>query len=282
MSVLLSILWFAIKLTLGIVFLVQSISFAIAYYEIANSSENEPAPSFFDFLYTFIVEYIVALLNIVIAPLGYVEPDPLREMNVEKKERPILFVHGYFMSRACFILLYFRLRQAGRKALFTINLRPRTSPIEDLAHQLSEKIEEILVLTKADKIDIISHSMGGIVSRYYIEQMNGAKNINKLITIGTPHKGTKTAVFGIGANARELRVNSDFMKGLNSKPLPDKVRYYSLWSNLDNLVIPQQSSILPEPAQNIKFYSTGHLTLLFSSKVFLKVIEILESNEEVR
>lgn len=278
-STILSILWLIIKIILSIVFFFQTISFAIAYYEIANTREREEVPSIMEVLSAFVVELIVAYLNIIIFPLGYIEPDPLREVHSDRKEKPVLLVHGYFMSRACFILLYLRMRQTGKRTIFTINLRPRTAPIEELAHQLSEKIEEVLVLTKSNQVDIIGHSMGGIVARYYIEQMNGAKKVNKLITLGSPHNGTKIAVFGIGANARELRSGSDFMRGLNAGPLSGEVKYFSLWSNLDNLVLPQESSILREPGVSIKFYGIGHLTLLFSPRVFLKIMEILESNE---
>ncbi len=277
-STILSLLLFFVKLILFIVFFFQAISFAIAYYEIANTRPREEIPSIMEIISAFVVELIVAYINIIIFPIGYIEPDPLREIHSDNKEKPVLLVHGYFMSRACFILLYLRMRHTGKRTIFTINLRPRTASIEELAHQLSEKIEEILVLTKSDKVDIIGHSMGGIVSRYYIEQMNGAKKVNKLITIGSPHNGTKMAVFGIGANAKELHYGSEFMRGLNAGPLSGEVKYYSLWSTIDNLVIPQESSILKEPGVNIKFYGIGHLTLLFSPRVFLKIMEILEGD----
>jgi triacylglycerol esterase/lipase EstA (alpha/beta hydrolase family) len=277
-SGILSVLWLIIKIVFFTVFFVQSISFAIAYYEIANTRERKEIPSIMEVVSTFFVELFVAFINILIFPLGYIEPDPLREINSGKKSNPVILVHGYFMSRACFILLYLRMRQAGKRDIFTINLRPRTAPIEDLAHQLSEKIEEVIVLTKSDKVNIIGHSMGGIVSRYYIDHMNGAKKVNKLITIGTPHNGTKMAVFGFGANAREMIPGSGFMKALNSTPLSKEVKFYSIWSTMDNLVLPQESSVLPEPGINIKFYSMGHLTLLFSPRVFLKIMEILEDS----
>lgn len=277
-STILSVIWFIIKIILVTLFFFQSITFAIAYYEIANTKEKEEIPSMMEFLSAFVVEYFVALLNLIVAPVGYVEPDPLRELNTEKRERPVLLVHGYFMSRACFIFLYFRMRQAGRRAIFTINLRPRTAPIEELAQQLSEKVDEVLVLTRAEKIDIIGHSMGGIVARYYIEQLNGAKKVHRLITLGSPHNGTKIAVFGIGANARELKPGSEFMRALNSKSLPQEVKYYSIWSTLDNLVLPQDTAELKDPAVNIKYHGIGHLTILFSAKVFLKIIEILEES----
>ncbi|MDP3684830.1 MAG: hypothetical protein Q8S01_12955, partial [Ignavibacteria bacterium] len=47
--------------------------------------------------------------------------------------------------------------------------------------------------TKGVKVDIIGHSMGGLVARSMIEKYNGAQFVNKLITLGTPHLGSPLA-----------------------------------------------------------------------------------------
>ena len=44
------------------------------------------------------------------------------------------------------------------------------------------------------QIDIVAHSMGGLVARSMIEKNNGSKYIHKLITLGTPHEGSPLAV----------------------------------------------------------------------------------------
>jgi len=43
------------------------------------------------------------------------------------------------------------------------------------------------------KVDIIAHSMGGLVARYLIEKSNGKEYVNKLVTLGTPHSGSPLA-----------------------------------------------------------------------------------------
>lgn len=57
---------------------------------------------------------------------------------------------------------------------------------------LDEKIEEIKELTGANKVDIIAHSMGGLVSKLYIKKYGG-NSIDKFIDIGTPHLGAPKA-----------------------------------------------------------------------------------------
>ena len=286
MSTIAVVIWGIVKIIAIAVFFANVITYAIAYYERANTpfekAGNEPLPGILQILLSFLFELITIYISIIIYPIGYIEPDPLREINTSSGERPVILVHGYFMNRASFLVFYLRLRQTGKKAVFTINLRPLTSPIEDLAQQLAEKVEEVMLLTKMEKVDIVAHSMGGLAARYYIEQLGGANKVYTFVNIGSPNHGTKLSVFGFGANAREMRPNSDFIKSLETTiSNSGNVRYFSIWSTFDNIILPQESPVLPEPATNIKFHNIGHLALLFSQRVFLKVRELLEEKENI-
>jgi len=65
---------------------------------------------------------------------------------------------------------------------------------ETTAGYLETKIDEITNATKISKVDLVAHSMGGLVARSYIE-MGGyeRKNVDQLITLGTPHHGSPLA-----------------------------------------------------------------------------------------
>lgn len=58
------------------------------------------------------------------------------------------------------------------------------------AESLKEKIQEIKDDTGIPRVNIVAHSMGGLVARYYIESDFYQNDINNLITLGTPHKGS--------------------------------------------------------------------------------------------
>ncbi len=64
--------------------------------------------------------------------------------------------------------------------------------LEQSTDLLNTRIEEIKTLTGFNKIDIIAHSMGGLVAENYIYE-NGKDSINKLIFVGTPHLGAPKA-----------------------------------------------------------------------------------------
>jgi len=72
--------------------------------------------------------------------------------------------------------------------------------IEEYARRLGKVVDLVRYTTGREKVDIIAHSMGGLVSREYVRQTEG-KYVNKLVTIGTPNNGIYgTIAFGCGKN----------------------------------------------------------------------------------
>ena len=61
--------------------------------------------------------------------------------------------------------------------------------LSETSQLLDQKIQQIKEQTGSDKVDIISHSMGGLVARNYIADTTRAQNVRKLFALGTPHLG---------------------------------------------------------------------------------------------
>jgi outer membrane protein assembly factor BamB len=80
---------------------------------------------------------------------------------------------GYTMGQDLFVFPY-----DWRRDIIT------TKPL------LDQKIEEIKAHTGKSQVDIIAHSMGGLVARYYISDSSKLPNVRKLITVGTPYLGS--------------------------------------------------------------------------------------------
>jgi triacylglycerol esterase/lipase EstA (alpha/beta hydrolase family) len=91
---------------------------------------------------------------------------------------------------------------------------------------------------------LVGHSMGGLVSRAYLRR-NGKARVAKLVTLGTPHRGSQLAKLGMGENGRQMVPGSAWLGGLNASgavPLPAAT--VSIYSCHDNYVMPQDSSVL--------------------------------------
>ena len=74
------------------------------------------------------------------------------------------------------------------KDLFPFPYEWHNSNVES-AKRLKTRIDGIKTQAKWPKVDIVAHSMGGLVAREYISTLNGGSNIDQLITLGTPHNG---------------------------------------------------------------------------------------------
>lgn len=206
-----------------------------------------------------------------------------REWQGEADLAPVLLVHGYgcnsgywhFMSRA--------LRRAGISH-YAIDLEPVFAGIDQFVPALHARIEEICRQTGRQKLIIVGHSMGGLVARAYLRD-HGAARVARVITLGTPHRGTGLARFGAGHNSRQMRWTGSAADGRCSAWLARLERnedpavrslFISIFSHQDNIVSPQLSSCLPG-AVNIEFNGVGHVALGLHPVVLREVIAAIEA-----
>jgi pimeloyl-ACP methyl ester carboxylesterase len=111
--------------------------------------------------------------------------------------------------------------------------------ISDYANQIKTVIDTVTGCSKT-KVNIVAHSMGGLVAREYVRKHGGDK-VNKLITIGTPNHGVYNGIQSLSiintildksyANRRErkeLLAQSVFLKRLNEEETPSGPRYYTI------------------------------------------------------
>lgn len=190
-------------------------------------------------------------------------PDP--RIKPDDDRPPVLLLHGFFCNSSFWWILRRQLFRASYDNVFTQTLEPVFGDIERLADQVAQRIEAICAATHAGKIIIVAHSMGGLAARAYLRRY-GAARVVKLIAVGTPHHGTvhARAVFWLGKNLRQQRYRSDWLEQLNREPSP--VPITSIYSYHDNIVAPQDSSVLAG-ATNIPLAGIGHLEMAVSRTV---------------
>ena len=175
---------------------------------------------------------------------------------------PVLLIHGYLCNRGAWWWLRRRLRTRGIAAA-TITLDPPLGGIDGFVDQLRARIEALRTETGADRIALVGHSMGGLVARAYL-RAHGPDRVAGLVTLGSPHHGTRLAHYGLGANARDMEPDSAWMRAMAS--VDPRVPMVSVWSPADNFVAPQDSSRLAG-AREVILPALSHLGMLFSSAV---------------
>ncbi len=193
-------------------------------------------------------------------------------------ETPVLMIHGYFQNASNYWLMKTCLRRDGWSHLYTLTLSPPWSSITVLSQQVKTKIDEIMDKTGAKRVDIVAHSMGGLVSRYYIKKLMGDKNVSRLITLASPLAGTYTAYLGIGTCAREMCPGSKFLKELDFRPEEfPQLFQTAIYSDLDELVIPHHSAATGKKEIDIFLPCIGHSALVYSPRAYQKVRERLKA-----
>ena len=179
--------------------------------------------------------------------------------------RPIIVLHGYAMNRANFVPLAYRLARAGLGPVigFEYWTLGRTAAA---ARQLGWFVDEVRARTGAAEVDLIGHSMGGVVSRYYVALAGGDPHVRNLITLGSPHQGTDLSAIGIGHANRELYTGSKLLSRLAAAPPPRHTRLTVISSLADALVPGGRQQPLPG-AETVMFDDLGHVALLTTRRV---------------
>jgi triacylglycerol lipase len=192
---------------------------------------------------------------------------------------PVLLVHGIDDTAALFNRMKPYLERDGL-SVQAVNLVPNNGQVGliELAHQLNAHLSANFAANQP--IDIVGFSMGGLVSRYYLQRLGGIQRVRKFVTIGTPHRGTWTAFLRANAGARDMRPGSRFLEDLTREvELLDTVSFTSVWTPFDLMIVPANSSKVPA-GRSISVNTLAHPLLVRDPQVLRIVLGILNPGVE--
>lgn len=110
--------------------------------------------------------------------------------------------------------------------------------VEHNAHELQKRLDKEF---GGETVDIVAHSFGGLVARYYIQNLGGENRVRQLITMGTPHRGSADTFvtlydgWGGGVDPKDAAINwwmggtAELRKSLLSFP-----GFYDMLPNFPN------------------------------------------------
>lgn len=166
-------------------------------------------------------------------------------MNNVIKSNPVLLVHGMNDTATVFCKMAPQLATKGWQ-VYDIDLTPNNCdrPLDYLAQQLDRYIEK--TFPPEQPIDIVGFSMGGIVSRYYIQRLGGIDRVQRFITISSPHHGTVLAYLIDRPGSLQMRPDSPFLADLNRDlAMLELINFTSIWTPYDLMIVPASSSRMP-------------------------------------
>lgn len=192
-------------------------------------------------------------------PTGAVEGDPATGA-------PVLFVHGYMGSARDWETMISRLVERGypRERLLAVDFESSVGSSLDHSRELADAAEELKRRTGESRIDIVAHSMGALAARLYVQRVAG-EGVEDVVLLAGANHGSKWGVVGPGAGAREVNppyacgaeaINGvqTLLNGCVGDGSVDEtpyevgeggtVRWLSIRSNWDEMIIPHESSCL--------------------------------------
>jgi triacylglycerol esterase/lipase EstA (alpha/beta hydrolase family) len=193
-------------------------------------------------------------------------------------QRPVVLIHGVLVNDGVWLPVRRFLARNGVAPVYTMNYGPPLADIEWFAGQLHTKIEKIRAATGADRLVLVTHSMGGLVARAYLRRFGSAR-VASLITIGAPHHGSILAWSFPGVCLAQMRPGNAWLTDLNrdeneAAPVP----ITSIWSRHDSMVAPQASCVLGN-AENIALVGVAHNALLGDERVMQLVASAIAKAE---
>lgn len=185
-------------------------------------------------------------------------------------------VHGIWKDGGSFRALSRHLQKRGFD-VHTIDLTPNDgrAGIPELGEQLAAFVANLL--PNGEPLDLIGFSMGGVVSRYYLQRLGGVDRVRRFVTISSPHNGTMTAYLRRLPGALQMRPDSELLRELNREiQVLSRIDVTSIWTPLDLMIMPPHSSRLPI-GREVLVAAPLHALMLHDPRSLRAVAEALEA-----
>ncbi|WP_099237428.1 esterase/lipase family protein [Synechococcus sp. BDU 130192] len=159
---------------------------------------------------------------------------------------PVLLIHGFLDRHTVFKPLT---RYLGRQGweIHALDLQPNDGrqALPVLASQIETYVHQHFGATQ--RFDLVGFSMGGIVTRYYLQRLGGNQRVERYVSISAPNNGTLSAYGLPFPGIRQMRPDSDLLQDLNRDVATalEPVKVTWLWTPFDLMILPAESTKLP-------------------------------------
>ncbi|MGW5263548.1 esterase/lipase family protein [Microbispora sp. NPDC004025] len=218
---------------------------------------------------------IVGPLLGLLALLGFLAPAVPAQAAAHN---PVVFVHGYTGNSTNFAALQAYLVANGWSGsrLFGYNYNWAGSNVIS-AQGLAAFVDDVKARTGASKVDIVNHSMGGLVTRWYLQKLGGAANVGHVASLaGANHGTTYAGACTIYVSCIEMLPGSAYITSLGGDETPGSARYGTWVSPCDGIIIPYTSTRL-SGADNHTLACVDHLSILSNVQAMSGVRDLLDS-----
>lgn len=179
----------------------------------------------------------------------------------DEVEDIVVLVHGFFASAGVFRPLKKRLEREHATRVASFSHVPGAT-VSSIAFDLGNLVAK---LPRHARVHVVGHSLGGVVARYYVQELGGHARVAQTISLAAPFGGapmaTKVPLF-VG---RDLHPKSKVLARIRARAAEHGVPHVSI-AGTDDRTVPHANALLPHGEQ-ISLEGRGHNTLLFDEEV---------------
>jgi predicted alpha/beta hydrolase family esterase len=259
------------------------LSYTFFWYETANSEYRVRLKELSQgkvkrwLLYGFLTASISYVVVLLLRPFVFWRKLWFPSPDLTCSYPPVLFVHGLFHNASAWVFYRLWFKKAGFTNVYAWTFNTYKYSFPELVGQFKAWVQEVARHYPEKEFILVGHSLGGLLVRAYVEGAGEKEKVKGVVTLGTPHKGSKLAALGMGKLAQSLVYRGPLIQWLGQETSPSQVPCLAIYSPVDNMVFPHESLHPPHAHWSHQLSSPiSHVTMLYHKKTARQALEFLK------
>lgn len=213
-----------------------------------------------------VTETIATLREVALLPRSV---RPVVPSAVAHSDDVVVLVHGVFATAGVFGPMRDELVRGASAKIASFTHAPGAG-IERIARSLAKLVSRI---PDHARVHLVGHSLGGLVARWYVQELGGHERVAQTISLGSPFGGTERArrlrYVLVGA---DLHRTSPLLARLRQRAHEHDVPHTSIVAAGDSMIVPAESAVFPRGDVYV-LHGRGHNSLLFDPEAIRRVVD---------
>lgn len=188
----------------------------------------------------------------------------------------VVLVHGFLASAGVFRPLRDSIER-GANALVASFTHAPGARVESIARSLGKLIQR---MPRGVRVHIVGHSLGGLVARWYVQELGGHEHVAQTISLGSPFGGSPVAKrfpFMVGL---DLHPTSPILERLRARAAEHGVPHVSI-AGADDRIVSSEAALAFPHGDSVSFERRGHNSLLYDPEVAALVVRRIRERRSV-